>query len=31
MLGWKPKFGDIDTIIETAWAWRQRYPEGYAE
>jgi UDP-glucose 4-epimerase len=31
MLGWKPQWGDIDTIIETAWAWRQRYPEGYAE
>lgn len=31
MLGWRPQWGEIDTIIETAWAWRQRYPEGYAE
>jgi UDP-glucose 4-epimerase len=31
VLGWRPRWGDIDTIIETAWAWRQRYPEGYAE
>lgn len=31
VLGWRPQWGDIDTIIETAWAWRQRYPEGYAE
>jgi UDP-arabinose 4-epimerase len=31
VLGWRPQWGDIDTIIETAWTWRQRYPEGYAE
>lgn len=31
VLGWRPQWGEIDTIIETAWAWRQRYPEGYAE
>jgi len=29
VLGWKPQFGDLDTIVETAWTWRQRYPEGY--
>ncbi|MEK7347547.1 MAG: UDP-glucose 4-epimerase GalE, partial [Candidatus Eisenbacteria bacterium] len=29
VLGWKPQFGELDTIVETAWAWRQRYPEGY--
>ncbi|MDP9037853.1 MAG: UDP-glucose 4-epimerase GalE [Acidobacteriota bacterium] len=27
-LGWSPKFGDLDTIIRSAWGWhRQRYPE----
>ncbi len=29
VLGWKPQFGELDTIVETAWAWRQRFPEGY--
>jgi UDP-glucose 4-epimerase len=29
VLGWKPQFGDLETIVETAWTWRQRYPEGY--
>ena len=23
---WKPRFSDIDTIVETAWRWQQRYP-----
>jgi len=31
VLGWKPQFGELDTIIETAWTWRQRYPEGYEQ
>lgn len=29
VVGWKPQFGDLDTIVETAWTWRQRFPEGY--
>jgi UDP-glucose 4-epimerase len=29
VLGWKPQFGDLDVMIETAWVWRQRFPEGY--
>ena len=31
VLGWKPQFGDLETIIETAWTWRQRFPEGYEQ
>jgi len=31
VLGWTQRFGDLDVIIETAWVWRQRYPEGYQE
>ena len=31
VLGWTPQFGDLDTMIETAWEWRRRFPEGYAE
>jgi UDP-glucose-4-epimerase GalE len=28
-LGWKPRFEDIDTIVRTAWQWRERHPHGY--
>ena len=28
-LGWAPEYNTIEGIIETAWAWHQKYPEGY--
>jgi UDP-glucose-4-epimerase GalE len=28
-LGWKPRYEDIDTIVETAWRWREAHPNGY--
>jgi UDP-glucose-4-epimerase GalE len=28
-LGWAPKYEDVDTIVETAWRWRERNPHGY--
>ncbi|MCA8941161.1 MAG: UDP-glucose 4-epimerase GalE [Planctomycetes bacterium] len=28
-LGWKPRFGDIKTIVETAWKWHESHPDGY--
>jgi UDP-glucose 4-epimerase len=28
-LGWKPQFQDLSVIIESAWRWMQRYPNGY--
>ncbi len=28
-LGWAPAFEDVDTIVETAWKWRERHPQGY--
>lgn len=28
-LGWAPRFSELDKIIETAWAWKRRYPKGY--
>lgn len=28
-LGWKPKYNQLDTIIETAWNWHQNHPNGY--
>jgi UDP-glucose 4-epimerase len=28
-LGWDPRFGDLDTILASAWEWHQvRYPQG---
>lgn len=29
-LGWSPRFNDLDAIVETAWRWRERHPDGYA-
>lgn len=28
-LGWRPRFGDLKTIIETAWRWHRAHPMGY--
>lgn len=28
-LGWRPEFADLKMIIETAWKWHAKYPEGY--
>ena len=28
-LGWQPRFSSLESILETAWAWRQRLPFGY--
>ncbi|MDX9817756.1 MAG: UDP-glucose 4-epimerase GalE [Desulfococcus multivorans] len=30
-LGWRPQYSDLDAIIETAWNWHRRYPDGYPE
>ena len=29
-LGWRPRYADLRTIVETAWEWHRRHPEGYA-
>ncbi len=29
VLGWKPQFPDIESIIESAWAWHSAHPNGY--
>lgn len=29
-LGWQPRH-DLEEIVSSAWAWRQRHPHGYAE
>jgi UDP-glucose 4-epimerase len=30
-LGWKPQFGDLPTIIDTAFNWFKNHPNGYDE
>lgn len=30
-LGWQPKYPDLRTIIETAWAWHVKHPHGYGK
>ena len=30
-LGWQPKFQRIDAIIESAWRWHQKFPNGYGD
>jgi UDP-glucose 4-epimerase len=29
-LGWKPKFTDLQSMVDSAWAWRKQHPEGYS-
>ena len=31
ILGWQPERAELATIIQTAWDWHQRHPEGYRE
>ena len=30
-IGWSPKFGNLDAIIESAWKWHQKFPRGYED
>jgi UDP-glucose 4-epimerase len=30
-LGWQPQFQSLDAIIESAWKWHQKFPNGYEE
>ena len=29
LLGWQPTMSDLNTIIQSAWAWRKKCPHGY--
>ncbi|SBW10904.1 UDP-galactose-4-epimerase [uncultured Eubacteriales bacterium] len=29
VLGWKPKYDDLETILSTAWVWHKSHPNGY--
>ena len=31
VLGWKPQFADLNTIVATAWAWHKSHPNGYEQ
>ncbi|MEN6521193.1 MAG: UDP-glucose 4-epimerase GalE [Armatimonadota bacterium] len=30
-LGWKPRYAELKTIIETAWQWHRNHPEGFGD
>jgi UDP-glucose 4-epimerase len=30
VLGWEPRYTDLETIIRTAWEWQRSHPDGYA-
>lgn len=29
ILGWKPKYADVEAVIGTAWNWHRKHPNGY--
>jgi UDP-glucose 4-epimerase len=31
ILGWKQRYGDLKTIIGTAWEWQRTHPRGYED
>ena len=31
VLGWKPKYNDLHTIVASAWAWHKSHPHGFEE
>ena len=31
VLGWKPEYDDLGTIIKTAWKWHSTHPNGYSK
>jgi UDP-glucose 4-epimerase len=30
-LGWVPRNPDLETIVETAWQWHRKHPNGYED
>jgi len=31
VLGWDPQFADLKTIVQSAWDWHRKHPEGYGD
>ena len=29
VLGWKPRYAELEQIISSAWRWHQAHPQGY--
>jgi len=29
VLGWDPKYADLETIVASAWNWHKNHPNGY--
>lgn len=29
ILGWKPRYADLNTIVSSAWEWHKNHPNGY--
>ena len=30
VLGWRPRYADLNTIVATAWNWHKQHPQGFA-
>jgi UDP-glucose 4-epimerase len=30
-LGWRPRYPDLRSIVETAWCWHSSHPNGYVD
>jgi len=31
LLGWRPRYPELEAIVSSAWDWHQRHPDGYPE
>ena len=31
VLGWKPQYADLETIVSSAWAWHKSHPHGFED
>jgi len=31
ILGWRPEYTELDSIVDTAWRWHSTHPRGYAD
>ena len=31
VLGWEPRYPDLETIVQTAWDWHRTHPAGYGD
>lgn len=31
ILGWDPKYTDVEDVISTAWGWHKNHPDGYGD